>query len=835
MRLRLSWICLLLAAELVVMGAVRAQPAAPYVGRSVQAVIDELRASGTPLVYSTNLLPASVLVTAEPSSREPLAIAREVLAPHGLALREAAGSWLVVRASAAPPTGAIVVTVSSALSAELLSTGTVQLDSNAPQPVEAGRAELGEVSAGRHVVVARSAGYLPVRMIVDVAGGATVTLSAALLESVPQLDEVIVTASRYDLSDEVRSSAAYFTRDEIETLADLGDDTARVAHRLPGIAANEFSARSHVRGGVADEMTVMLDGIELIEPFHLRDYQGVFSAIDQRVVAGLQVHSGGFPAEYGDALSGLMLIQPREPTELAHEVGISVLHTAVLSSGTFADGRASWLASARRSNLGDVLENDRGDPQYHDVFARVGVDLGAKHRLTFGGIGFDDDVALSPSDDSDEREAARSEVDSQQLWLVVDSAWTPMLTSRSWFYGTSFDSLRRESVDDAQLLGSVIDRRDLDSRGFKQRWHYELSARQQLTFGFEAEEMDADYSYVSVAERRGVLAALGEPVPPLRVAALAPSGERYNVHLSDRVRLAERWVAEFGLRWDRQSYESAPADDQLSPRSSVLFRVAPRTDLRLSYGRFFQSEGLLDLQVEDGVAAFAPAQDAVHEIFGVEHRFADPLVLRVEAFRKRTREARPRYENLFDPLALLPELRPGRIRVAPERAEAHGIEILLNGGTAVPWWLGYSIARVDDVIDGVHVPRSWDQHRALDAGVTLDVGRWSLSGIVSLHTGWPVTEIGLEEVDGETVAVAGERNAVRLPSLRRLDVQASRDLEVAVGSLRLFAEVTNLTDRSNPCCWQYDEGVAPDGSPVLLQSERAGLPMTLNFGALWQF
>jgi hypothetical protein len=83
--------------------------------------------------------------------------------------------------------------------------------------------------------------------------------------------------------------------------------------------------------------------------------------------------------------------------------------------------------------------------------------------------------------------------------------------------------------------------------------------------------------------------------------------------------------------------------------------------------------------------------------------------------------------------------------------------------------------------------------------------------------------------------VAGERNAVRLPSLRRLDVQASRDLEVAVGSLRLFAEVTNLTDRSNPCCWQYDEGVAPDGSPVLLQSERAGLPMTLNFGALWEF
>ena len=52
-------------------------------------------------------------------------------------------------------------------------------------------------------------------------------------------------------------------------------------------------------------MTVLLDGVELIEPFHLRDFQGVFSAIDPRVVSGVQVYSGGFPATYGDALSGL--------------------------------------------------------------------------------------------------------------------------------------------------------------------------------------------------------------------------------------------------------------------------------------------------------------------------------------------------------------------------------------------------------------------------------------------------------------------------------------------------------------------------------------------------
>jgi hypothetical protein len=238
----------------------------------------------------------------------------------------------------------------------------------------------------------------------------------ALLEAVPKLDEVTVTASRYDLINDVQPSASYFSRDDIENLADLGDDTLRAAHRLPGIAASEFSARSHVRGGATDEMTVMLDGMELIEPFHLRDYASVFSAIDQRIVSGLQIYSGGFPAAYGDALSGLMLIEPREPTELAHEIGVSLLHTAVLSSGTFADGRGSWLASARRSNLGEVIHNERGEPTYHDVFARVGMDVGAKHRLTVNSMGFEttsDDPASRPS--TSERAAASDSVSSGSL------------------------------------------------------------------------------------------------------------------------------------------------------------------------------------------------------------------------------------------------------------------------------------------------------------------------------------------------------------------------------------------------------------------------------------
>jgi hypothetical protein len=665
--------------------------------------------------------------------------------------------------------------------------------------------------------------------------GTIVTVEAALLDAVPKLDEVMVTASRYDLINAVQPSATSFSRDEIESLAELGDDTVRVAHRLPGIAANEFSARSHVRGGAIDEMTVMLDGMRLVEPYHLRDYQGVFSTIDQRIVSELQIYSGGFPAPYGDALSGLMVIEPREPTELAHELGFSLLHTAVLSSGTFADGRGSWLASARRSNLGDVLNDELGEPAYHDVFARVGMDVGRRHRFTLNSIGFDDDIVLTPGAAADEIEEAHGEVDSRQFWMVVDSEWTTTLSSRSWLYSNQLDSTRRESVaDTAELLGTVADRRELDELGIKQEWRFEPSDRQLLQLGFEAQEADALYRYASSVERRGLLATLGGTAPPVRAVALDPRGDSQSVHVSDRIRLSERVLAELGVRWDRQSYAPGTSDSQFSPRSSLLYRLGSRTDLRLSYGRFFQTDDLLGLQVEDGVVEFAAAQHASHSIIGVEHRFDGALVLRVEAFRKWTRGARPRFENLFDPLVLVAELRAGRVRIAPENAEARGVEVLVNGGRTVPWWFGYSVSHVDDVIGGVRVPRSWDQRRAFDAGVTWDVGRWSLSAAASLHSGWPATAVSVEQVGGQPVAVAGERNALRLRSLRRLDVRASRDLAVQVGSLRLFAELTNLTGRRNPCCLAYEE-TTTGGAPTLRQSERAGLPLTGNLGLLWEF
>ena len=652
-----------------------AQPTRPLRGRPVQSVIDELRAAGAPLVYSSNLLSRGLTVQSEPSTTAPLAMAREILRPHGLDVREEAGVWLVVRGepppAPAPAPGRVVLQAQAAYAGSAIADFTVEIDppNGASVASVAGVVELGELAAGRHALTVRAQGFLPERLNVDVVAGASRELVAALVESAPKLDEVVVTASRYEMSNSAEPSTTSFSRDDIETLASLGADTLRAAHRLPGVANNQYSARPYVRGGATNELAVLLDGVRLVEPYHLRDFQAVFSAIDQRIIDNVAVHAGGFPAAYGDALSGLMVIEPREPTELAHELGLSALYTSVLSSGTFADGRVSWLASARESNLDRIVPEHLGDPEYSDVFVRVGVDLGPKHRLVIGSLAFSDDIVMTLQDEPENRDEANDDMDSRQAWLKLDSVWTDRLSSSTWLQTTALKSRRRETVADLdEIVGSVDDARELDSVGVKQAWQYEPSERQLLSFGIEAETSDADYAYTSVADRRGLLATLGGTAPPSRAMALAPSGDSYGLFVEDRVRFTDRLIADLGLRWDRQNYLPPGVDSQFSPRASLLYRIGSKTDLRLSHGRFFQPEGLLELQVEDGVGAFSRAQSAAHSIVSVEHRFAGTLVLRAELYRKTTQHVRPRYENLFDPLVLIPELRASRALVAPERS-----------------------------------------------------------------------------------------------------------------------------------------------------------------------
>ncbi len=741
-----------------------------YSGRPLAEVLDEFRARGINLIYSSDAVPVSLLVASEPASEDPLQALTEMLAQHGLTLSPvAAGTWAVV-----PSSGV------------------------AAQQTEATR-----------------------------------TMSRP---SQVALDEIVVASSRYTLAADMPDAAVFLTQSELEALPRLAEESLKAVQRLPGSAGNGVSGLAHVRGGEETETLMMFEGLPLHEPFHLRNLLSPVSLLSARIVDRLEVHSGGFTAPLGDRMSAVIDAHAIRPgPDSYHELGLSLFHASAMAAHRFGDGRGQWLLSARRSNLdelSDFLDGDLGEPSYYDVYGSLDYSFSAKTRGRVDLLLSGDRFAV---EDADAGESSSARYGNVYLWGTLERHFSDSLRATAIASYTSVTTERSGTVSEPGLrAGAVDDERSYRIAGLKldttwegQRWLH--------SFGADFREMSAEYDYGSAVTFEPGYPFPGDPgFSRTRSVETDPSGRHLALYGSSRVRITDKLTAEAGLRWDHQSYNTeSDADDQFGPRLNLLYEARDSIRLRASWGRHQQFQDINELQVEDGVDDFLPAQRVDHSIASVETTLVPGLTLRAEVYRKRYASLRARYENLFDPIVLLPELSADRVRIEPDAATAEGVELLLTRRSADPWngWVGYTWSRVDDRIDGADVPRSWDQTHAVTAGLTWTSGPWDATLAGLWHTGWPTTLLQLDESGG---VVTGPRNGARLGDFASLDLRVNRRWQLPRGELSAYFEVTNLLDRRNPCCVQWSVESTPDGTRLTSKIEH-WLPRIPSIGVLWIF
>ncbi|MEO8444543.1 MAG: TonB-dependent receptor [Gammaproteobacteria bacterium] len=744
-----------------------------YAGQPVRAVLQELQSAGITLVYNDELVPAELRVLTEPVASAGIALVDEILAPHRLKTQSVGpGTWIIVRVAA---------------------------DAGAP--------------------------------------GAS-QVSRRLAAPATALEEVIVTASQYNLARAAPEGRTFLTQDELRRLPKMADEPLRAVHRLPGAASNGLSGLAHIRGGEENETEIYLDGMPLLEPFHLRNFFSPVSVLDGEIVADLDVYAGGFPVDYGGRMSAVIDARSVDPAaDGSYAVGLSLYHLNALAGSTFADGRGRWLASARRSNLSQVLnlaESDLGDPRYIDSFLKAEYDLDDRTTVAAHALYAEDQVNIN---NSGQTEFARTRDRNIYLWTTLEHAWSDDLRARALLAWTGVEKDRTGTVDDAgRISGAVSDQRDANSVLLR------LEVEQgddslRWRAGLDAALLTADYVYASRLETTAGYPFPGSSAETLvRDAAVAPDGSQTGAFVAARWRISTALTGELGLRWDNQTYDRVGGGTQLSPRANLLYDLSPDTQVRASWGRFYQAQGINELQLEDGVGNFFQAQRADHFILSIEHNFAENLSARIEAYYKGYQELKPRYENLFDPLVLLPELRTDRVRVAPTDGLVRGVEFLLRNRSSDPWgwWLGYTWSRAEETIDRSDGPRSWDQRHTFNGGISWNRGPWDLALAGTWHTGWPTTAAALTTGPDPEVVV-GARNAARFADFSSLDLRAGYTFDVGAGQVLAFFEVTNLLGLKNPCCAEYTVVDTGTGSPELRRSVDYWPRFVPNLGVLWKF
>jgi hypothetical protein len=143
-----------------------------------------------------------------------------------------------------------------------------------------------------------------------------------LKESVNSLDAVIVTAGTFDAGEKARVSVLK-PLDIVTTAGAMGDIVSAL-QTLPGTQTVGEDGRLFVRGGEADETQTFVDGIRVAQPYGATTAnvptRGRFSPF---LFSGMSFSTGGYSAEYGEALSSVLLLNTQdEATEEKTDISL---------------------------------------------------------------------------------------------------------------------------------------------------------------------------------------------------------------------------------------------------------------------------------------------------------------------------------------------------------------------------------------------------------------------------------------------------------------------------------------------------------------------------------
>ncbi len=806
-------------------------------GQPLVEVIATLESRGLSIIYSNDLVDPSMVVREDPVASDPVELLREILQPHGLAITAGPnGAWLVVRAPSSDGAEPSVLrgTIVDAATGAPIRQAIVQVEGG-PSALSSIRGEfrIELAGAGRYRVSAAASQYEASEpVVVEAIPGVTIpALTIALRTTVVPIDTIVVSASYYTLAREPAAPATFLSRSQIENLPTLGEDAIRATHGLPGVASNGVSARMSVRGGAADETLLRLDGMRIYNPYHFRDFESLFSSIDPAILEGMEVRTGGYPANYGDRMSGVIDMRSLVPTEpRSKELRVSTLNTAFTSTGRFDEDRGAWVASLRRSNLDllvHALSPELGEPEYFDLFSKLDYALDEHWNVSGNLLVLDDEITLQDEDVA----SAHSDYRDAYYWARIDHAPSDDFEAHYLVSETSLEESHGGFIaDEGRAFGTLAEARDVDIAAVAADWQYRFSDRNLLKWGGELRDGHADYDHDAEATFPNPITFEGTSRTGIDDDFdTRASGQQRALYASYVGRWASALTVELGLRWDEQTYTD---ESQLSPRANMLIDVGPRTQLRAAAGRFYQAQGIEELQINDGISHFFPAQEAEHVVLSIEHRFDNALRLQVEAYKKQFDRLHPRFENLYSRLDLLPELQPDRVRIDPSRGESEGIELGLQQELQRwQWWTSISWSSAEDVLNGVEVPRSWDQPWAFEAGMIRTGALWTVSFSTSYHEGWPSTSLALVEEQ----LVAGPFNTGRVADFQSVDVRVSRRIELSRSELTVFGELINAFNHFNPCCLAYDLETDPAEGISLETNFDEWLPLVPSVGVFWRF
>ncbi len=394
-------------------------------------------------------------------------------------------------------------------------------------------------------------------------------LKITLREALNQLNGVTLTAGSFQAGD--NSKVSVLKPLDIVTTAGAAGDFVGALQTLPGTSRVSEDGRLFVRGGQAGETQVFIDGLRVFQPFNATanniPTRGRFSPF---LFKGITFSTGGYSAEYGQALSSVLLLNTTDEPD-QEKTDISVLSVGGGLGKTEIWGKKSLSVNAQYINLGPyqwIIPNNQGT-RWNKPYESISGET-VFRSITDKGIfkfyaGFNQANLDLDQEDINFEDFVNFRLKNSNLYAntsykhFFDKEWTVSA-------GASISSDRNDigfeanSIDANETAGHL-----------KMKVKKTFSNRFQLNFG--AEHFITDY----------------------HEGFVAPDGFSFNSGFQDNLSASfveadiffnNKFAMKLGVRGEHSSFLN---DYNIAPRMSLAYKSSENGQFSLAYGDFYQN------------------------------------------------------------------------------------------------------------------------------------------------------------------------------------------------------------------------------------------------------
>jgi hypothetical protein len=692
---------------------------------------------------------------------------------------------------------------------------------------DTGRFRFTTQRTGPVVLRASAVGYDPAKRSIHLEPGDTTTVQFTLPSESVQLDEAVVTGETYSTGP---ASTATLSSTEAVTTPGAAGDLFRALQSFPGVASPGDGAGLFVRGGDVTETKTLLDQATVHHPYQYESSAGgTFGAVPPFLLDGTQFSTGGFSAQYGNALSGVLAMESKDRPEQARQyVNLGLAAASVSLDQPLVEDELGLRLSGNRSFTGLLfrVNGQHSDyatvPQGMDGNLSLTWDYGSAGQLKLFAFARHNRIGVETTTGAFSglyRGRTTNQLYNLQ-WTTRARGWT-LESSASWSTYSSekdFGVLDLEPTDRAAKL-RVDATRNVDD------WIVRTGATvERRRYRFNG----------TFPTKPNVVG----PDAPARSVNTSLPATRLGGYAEVESSLTSSLVARVGVRADYHSRAGRPVVD---PRVGFSWRFAANTHLRAAWGLYHQfpelatlsehlGENDLGAQSKTTSSPSLGAQRAQHVVLGLRHE-RDDLLLRAEAYHKP-------YRDLV--------VRTGDSRFANTGTGfAQGVDLFAKYGafleTRFNGWASYSLLRSrrtqardrGRTVQLEQGPAPFDlTHQITAVGKVRVIDGIRVGGTYRYTTGQPFTPVvGSVQLDsGAFLPIDGPVGSERLPAYHRLDLQMSyfwpfnRQQNVVV-----YAALNNALDRANVVDVTYspDYSERRDRTTDFRRSVYVGLTLTL--------